>query len=217
MTNYSAVLFDVDGTLVDSGPVVVECFQKALSDMGMPPLNAEGQRKIIGPPLGVSFNLIAGVPTEAVEEAISIYRSYYRERFLEPALYPGIAELLKNLHTAGIPIATATTKVEALAEQQLQHLGLDQYFDVIAGATDDPHHTKVKVVADALRRLADKGLDTTSAVLVGDREFDVEGAELNDLPLIVADWGYGVPEEFVSPAVAAHAKSPSALQEMLLD
>lgn len=216
MKNYSAVLFDVDGTIVDSGPVVVECFQRALSDLGLPPLDTEGQRQIIGPPLATSFNMIAGVPTEAVDEAIATYRSYYSSRFLEPPLYPGIAEVLKTLHEAGIPIATATTKGEPLAVAQLAHLDLDQYFDVIAGATDDPECTKITVVADALTRLGQKGFDVSNAVLVGDRMFDVEGAELNDIPLIVADWGYGIPEEFASPAVAAHAKSPTELQKLLL-
>lgn len=213
---FTPVLFDVDGTIVASGELVMECFQLTMEKLGMPPLPAESLRKVVGPPLAVSMNLLAGVPEEGVEEAVAIYRSFYLPRFLETPVYGGIEQLLADLHAAGIPLATATTKLEKMAKEQLEHLGLAKYFTVIAGATPDPLCTKATVVADALERLRSVGVETVNPVLVGDRSFDVEGAEINGIKVIAAGWGYGVPEEFDSEVVVAVAPDVDAARKYLI-
>lgn len=213
---WNPVLFDVDGTLVASGAVITECFQQTLVDLGVPLLSDEDLRRVIGPPLHVSLNLLAGIPVEEVDEAVRIFRTHYLPRYLEPQLYQGAAELVRELHAAGIPLATATTKPEPMAKELLAHLGIDQYFAVIAGASPDPDCTKDTVIADALQRLRDKGVPTSNPVLVGDRSFDVQGAEVNGISAIAAAWGYGDPAEFVSPSLVAVATDIDDLRQLLL-
>lgn len=213
---YSPVLFDVDGTIVASGELVMECFQQTMQQLDLPLLPAATLRKVVGPPLAVSMNLLAGVPEEDVDEAVKVFRSFYLPRFLEPKVYPGVRELLADLHQAGVALATATTKREDLARQQLDHLELSQYFTVIAGATADPLCSKTAVVSDALKRLSAAGCPATNPVLIGDRSFDVEGAEMNGIKLIGAGWGYGERSEFESPAVLTVANTVEEVRPYLL-
>lgn len=213
---FSAVLFDVDGTLVESGQLITECFQTALKEIGHPGLPQTTVSQVVGPPLAHSFASIAGLSAEKVPLAIDSYRAHYLPRYLEPPLYPGIRELLADLHAAGIPLATATSKMERSAKRQLEKWEIDQYFTVIAGATPSPDSTKQLVVADALKRLRGAGTDVENAVLVGDRVFDVNGAEANGIKAIAALWGYGEDSEFDSPALVAKADSVSDLRALLL-
>lgn len=209
------ILFDVDGTLFASGDLVMNSYQQTLTELGLPPLPPETLRKVVGPPLIVSFHELAGIPERHVEHAVKTYRNIYTPKVLEPPLYEGIPGLLEDLHTAGIPLATATTKLEQFAALQIEHWGLDRYFQVIAGASDDPSSTKTTVVADALARLQRRGVDTEGALLIGDRIHDVEGAAANNISVIGAAWGYGDSSEFESPIVQSVARDVEHLRELL--
>ncbi|WP_350258568.1 HAD hydrolase-like protein [Scrofimicrobium sp. R131] len=213
---WPTVLFDVDGTLVASGELIMECFQAALVEIGRDPLTDDQITHVVGPPLGYSFSHFAQIEPELMDEAIRVYRALYLPRFLEPPMYPGIPELVAELAEAGVRLGTATSKMETMAQAQLEYLGLAPYFDVIAGASPDPASTKSHVVADALSRLGAVGADLDRPVLVGDRHHDVEGATDNNIAVIGAGWGYGSPEEFTAPAVVAVAAQVADLRDLLL-
>lgn len=185
----SCILFDVDGTLVDSAPVVIDIFIEVLTQRGIAAPSPHALRAHVGPPLWQSLRDL-GIPPEDLEEVIGIYRSLYRQRFLEPPLFDGIDSLLHSLHTTGIPLATATSKQEYMAREQLEYLELAELFTVIAGATPDPDSTKTSVLRDALRRLSAAGADISRPILVGDRHFDVEGARHVGIAVLGAGWGY---------------------------
>jgi len=165
---WTAVLCDVDGTIVDSAGVVIRSFQRTAADLGLPRRTDAEYRRFVGPPLHQSF-LALGLRGDDAARAVDHYRSVYREYYLEPDPYPGIAPLLADLHDAGLAMATATSKQEYMATGQLEHLGLARHFDVIAGATPDPACTKATVIRDALARLTARGRDVSRPVLVGDR------------------------------------------------
>jgi phosphoglycolate phosphatase len=79
-----------------------------------------------------------------------------------------------------------------------------QYLDLITGASDDEvRNTKADVVAEALRRLRERGADVSRPVLIGDRHHDVEGAAEHDVPTILVTWGYGEPSEHVGAVAVA--------------
>lgn len=191
---FTCVLFDVDGTLVDSAPVVIDVFEEVLPTLGLPvPPRTELLRQV-GPPLWESFPDL-GLPVDDVPAAITAYRSRYVDRCLEPPLFAGMAELVRDLAAAGLPLATATSKQEAMARKQMDHLDLTQHFAVIAGSTPGPDSTKATVVHDALARLREHGADVSRPVIVGDRHFDIEGAHANGIEVIGAGWGYAQPGE----------------------
>ena len=191
---FTAILFDVDGTLVDSGSVVVDCFIQTSRELGLPEHPRDHYLQYAGPPLRVSFANL-GLKGEQIDQAITHYRSLYHHRFLEPGAFPGIDELLHGLVAAQLPLATATSKQEYMAKDQLEHLGLAHYFTHIVGATPSPQCTKTTVIRDALQRLDADGVDISRPVLIGDRIWDVHGGAEVGLPVIGVEWGYADPGE----------------------
>jgi phosphoglycolate phosphatase len=148
--------------------------------------------------------------------ALAIYRPRYLEiGALDSTVFPGVADVLKAVHAAGIPVSLATSKPETPARLILSHYGLLGEFDVITGASDDEvRSSKADVVAEALVRLAATGADLSRPVLVGDRKHDVEGAAANGIPTIFVDWGYGVADE--QAGAIAVIPTPADLQKLLL-
>ena len=193
-TPWTTVLFDVDGTLVDSATVVVRAFRETLADLGLRSRTDAELAAFVGPPLTTSFTAL-GLSGQALEAAVSHYREIYHTLYLEPQVYPGIPELVADLDDAGIVLATATSKQEYMARDQLDHLGVLPHFRVVAGATPDPTCTKADVIRDALSRLGDAGARALRPVLVGDRRWDVEGGDAVGVPVIGAGWGYAAPGE----------------------
>jgi phosphoglycolate phosphatase len=148
-------------------------------------------------------------------QALAIYRPRYLEvGALDSSLFPGVADVLRAIHAAGVPLSLATSKPETPATLMLSHFGLLDCFDVITGASDDEvRSSKQDVVAEALIRLAALGADLSRPVLVGDRIHDVEGAAANGVPTIFAAWGYGTPAE--RDGSVAVAEAPADLPALL--
>ncbi|BDZ54655.1 hypothetical protein GCM10025870_17280 [Agromyces marinus] len=121
-------------------------------------------------------------------------------------MFPGVEGVIRSLHAAGMPIALATSKPESMARRVLEHVGLDGYFTVIAGASEDEERsTKADVVAEALRRLRAHGVDVSDPVMVGDRGYDTLGAAAHDVPTILVEWGYGSPAEAGDAFAVVHS------------
>ena len=185
----SVVLFDVDGTIVDSAPAVMNAFRGALSDYDLPIPDDQRLRTYVGPPLWYSFSDL-GYEGELLANLVSGYRARYHAHYLDPEPFPGVIELLHDLHRAGIPLATATSKQAPMALAQMEHLGLSEVFDVIAGATPDPASSKATVIREALTLLEARGVDTSHPVIIGDSIWDVRGAQEAGIPVIGVGWGY---------------------------
>lgn len=215
MKNYDVILFDLDGTLTDPVLGITTCVQKALEHFG---IHVEDRRELtpyIGPPLLEGFQKFHGLSREQAEEAIAIYRERFSTVGLfENEMYPGIDELLEKLKLQGKVLGVATSKPEPFAIRILEHFGLDGYFDEICGAelSTGGRNSKEDVLRHALAVLGVDDLST--AVLVGDRKYDVDGAEKVGIDSIGVLYGYGSKEEFTY-AVAV-AQSVPELEKILL-
>ena len=212
---WSAVLFDLDGTIVDSASDITASLAHMFTEMGLEAPSDEVLRSYVGPPLLDSLRMTAGFTDAEAWEALNVYRDHYGDHVLRSPVFPGVAHLLQRLHDTGVPVALATSKPESMARAVLDHHGLSQYFTVIAGASDDEERsTKADVVAEALRRLQALGVDTRTAVMVGDRGYDTLGALANGVPTIMVEWGYGGPEEAGDAIATVH--STDQLRNLLL-
>jgi phosphoglycolate phosphatase len=211
--SFGPVLFDLDGTLTDSGPGITESVRYALAELGLPELDDLQLRSFVGPPLADSLRAAVGLDPAGVQQAISVYRGRYAEiGMYDNAVYPGIPELLEALVADGRRLAVATSKLTVTAVAICEHFGIDRYFETICGA--DPaglRHAKADIVFDAL---AVVGV-ATGAVLVGDRSYDVAGAHANGISCIGAGWGYGADGELASAGADMIAASVSELAELL--
>jgi hypothetical protein len=185
----SAVLFDVDGTIVDSAPVVMSTFREVLSDFGLPIPDDQRLRSYVGPPLWHSFGEL-GYSGQLLSDLVRGYRERYMRHHLDPEPFEGVPELVWDLHRAGVPVATATSKQTPMAIAQMERLGLSQAFDVIAGATPDPGSSKTTVIHEAVARLGALGADVSHPVIVGDSIWDVRGGHEAGIPVIGVGWGY---------------------------
>ena len=197
---YTSILFDLDGTLVDSGEGVLKCAELGLRHFNLPIPSPEEMRTFVGPPLRDSFIRFGCTPEQA-EEAIAVYRSRYTTvgKF-ELFVYPGIEQLLADLKDAGCKLYVATSKPETVSVEILNHLGLAKYFTYIAGAAlDKSRGTKEEVIAYLLEQVG----DLEGALMVGDTAYDVIGAERHGIPCAAISWGYGTIEsiEAANPAV----------------
>lgn len=207
-----AVLFDLDGTLTDSGEGIINCAQMTLERFGLPVPSREEMRVFVGPPLAETFAKY-GVPADRTEEAIAIFRSRYLPigKF-ENHPYPGIRELLEALKAQGHQLYVATSKPEATAVEVLEHFDLAKYFDRICGATFDQSRTsKSDVIAFLLQA---EGM-ADDAVMVGDTAFDVTGAAAHGIATIGVSWGYGTVEDMQKAGAVAIADTPQMLLHLL--
>jgi phosphoglycolate phosphatase len=182
------VIFDLDGTLTDSAEGIVASFLHALSHVGAPVPEGNLAAQIVGPPMDDTFRALElGANADA---AIAAFRAEYGSRgWAMNTLFDGIAPLLADLQAAGVRLAVATSKLEPTAQRILAHFGLDQHFEVIAGASPDgSRKTKVEVLAHALDQLQPL---PERVLMVGDRSHDVDGASAHGIDTVVVGWGYG--------------------------
>ncbi len=192
---YQTIIFDLDGTISDSGLGIMNTAIHTLKKFGIEITDRSQLRKFIGPPLQYSFEHFFGLSKEDTQKAVAYYRAYYSEKGLyENIIYDGMADLLHRLSDDGCTLIVATSKLETFAAQILEYFGVKQYFSYIAGSNmDTSRSSKEEVLAYALEM--GKVQDKSSAVMVGDREFDIIGAKKVGLDCVGVLYGYGSREE----------------------
>jgi phosphoglycolate phosphatase len=182
------VIFDLDGTLTDSAEGIVSSFRHALGQIGASVPEGDLASRIVGPPMHHTLSEMG--LGEHADTAIAAYRADYTTRgWAMNSLFDGIGPLLADLRGAGVRLAVATSKAEPTARRILAHFGLDQHFEVVAGASvDGTRATKTDVLAHALAQLQPL---PQRVLMVGDRLHDVEGAAAHGIDAVVVGWGYG--------------------------
>lgn len=191
--NFQYILFDLDGTITESGPGITNSVYYAVTKMGYKVEDRSILRRFIGPPLSESFQKYFGMTKTQAAEAIQCYREYYTEKgIFENTVYEGIEESLRTLKKHGKQLTIATSKPEKFAKQIAEHYGFAQYFDVICGASlDESLVAKADIMANALQALGVSAEEKAKVLMVGDREHDIFGAKKNQVASMGVLYGYG--------------------------
>ena len=193
---YKYLMFDLDGTLVESGDGIVASAKHALRTMGWKQLDEAEYNKFIGPPLFDSFTKFCGMNPGEADRAIEIYREHYESAgYLLAPMYEGVEAMLDELQDKGYTMMVVTSKPAPIAEKIIKKHGLDKYFVNLTG----PSHEEKTVHKDVMikRAFEKNGItDPKSAVMIGDRKFDIEAANKNGVDSIAVMYGYGNREEF---------------------
>ena len=202
----AAVIFDLDGVIVDSREAITTCLNHALREGRHPERPPEDLYRHIGPALADAFGELLERPRddEAVVACVSSYRRIYATESLRlTKLIPGMAEVLGRLDARkGI----ASSKPVAFSEPILEQLGIRHHFEVVAGPDLNPFgETKTTTIATALETLG------RPAVMVGDRRHDVEGAHANGIPCVGVTWGIGPRAELETAGAELLVERPHEL------
>ena len=213
MLKYNAILFDVDGTLIDSAPGILHTLEEVFHTMGVDTTNVN-LRRYLGPPLRKSFGEHFSDKAK-IEEAAERYRASYREKGShECAVFPGVPEMLRRLKEAGLVLCTATSKPTRVVTPILEEQGLAEYFDFIGGASmDESRDTKTAVVRYVLAQPMMQG---KRVLMVGDRNDDMCGAADCGLDAAGALYGYGSREELEPFHPVILAKDCADLADQIL-
>ncbi|MCR4792251.1 MAG: HAD family hydrolase [Lachnospiraceae bacterium] len=213
--DYEHILFDLDGTLTDSGPGIMNGFEYAMRKMGMDVPDRSSLRRFVGPPLGVSWEETLGFPPEEAQKGIAFYKEYYAEKGVyENEVYSGVRELLSELRSHGKKLYVATTKAEPMVEVVMDHFGLRDFFSGIAASNNVDRINKIDVIKYILEECG--VTDTEKAVMVGDRHYDITGAQHFGLDSIGVLYGYGNREEMEKAGATYIADTVGDIAKIIL-
>lgn len=215
MGTRKAVLFDLDGTLIDSSEGVTKCVSYALEHFGIQEQDYEKLKVFIGPPLVESFQKQYGFSREKSREAVEIYRKRYQTiGIYECSLYPKVRECIASLKERGYLIGVASSKPEESCRIILEHFGILDLFDDVVGATFDGRiDTKEEVLNEVLRRWGQ--IPREEMCLIGDTIFDVEGANRVGIACVGVTFGFGNLEEMKEAGIVAVCDSMEQLPELI--
>lgn len=195
MSKFKYILFDFDGTLVDSSEGIFKSLTYAFENMGHGTPTQELLRKFVGPPLHYSFTQFCGFTSEHAYEMTEKYRERYKKiGYLENRVYDGIPEMLAKLQDEGYVLGTASSKPVKFIDDICEQRGIKKYFRHIGGTQfDNIKESKTLVIKNAMDAL---GADTENTLMVGDRLFDIQGAHEAGVPCCAVLFGFGSREEF---------------------
>ena len=211
MSKYKYLLFDLDGTITDSFDSVANSFIYALSFYGIKVTDKSQLRPILGPPLKDSFMNLFGFTSEDAEKAVEKYRERYEVyNTLENRLYEGMDKFLRLLYQSDYKLILATSKPEKYAVKILEYFNICNYFHSVCGASfDKTRNDKIDILKYALEKNAI--YDISSAVMIGDRKYDLEAAAELGIDCIGVLYGYGDYEELSSYPNVFLAPTPEML------
>lgn len=217
MSKYKYLFFDLDGTIIDSFDSVTRCFAYALESYGIYVKDLNELKPILGPPLLDAFISLYGFSEEEAVKAVAKYRERYIHTYvIESKIYDGIKDVLSKLCKKGYKLVLATSKPEKYARTIIDHYDISKYFYFITGATmDKTRDSKTKVLEYILSEI--KPDDISEIVMIGDRKFDLLGAEKFGIDGIGVLYGYGDREELENCPHVFLAKSPEDLYNYIID
>lgn len=196
------ILWDLDGTIINSEEGITKCVQYALKEKGIDEPDLKNLRCFIGPPLDVMFREKYDMTPEEAGESVQKYRERYNTLgIMECCLYNGVKETIIRMKEAGYWVALASSKPEMACRRLLEHFGLTPYFDEIVGATlDGSIGTKEQVLEELYRRA---GVEKSAMCLIGDTKYDAKGAKDFGIRCIGVSYGFGTREEMIEAGAEA--------------
>lgn len=214
---YKLIVFDFDGTVVDTGEGIIKSLIYALEKHSVPVPDEKFLRRFIGPPIYDSFVNDYGATEENVHDFIKSYRErYFVKGIYECEVYDGVIEMLEAIRKAGYMTGIASSKPEKLVYDVMNYTGITALFDAVCGV--DLDESKKKSKAELIMLCAEKlGVkNTDEIIMVGDRFYDIDGAKNAGTDSAGMLYGYGSREEFIEHGAKHIFASAKELEDFLL-
>jgi len=215
---YRYILFDLDGTLVDSKEGIFNCIRYALETMGEPVPAEETLNCFIGPPLYQSYMDHCGFDRETANHAVRLFRERYaRQGRFEVVAAPGMVDVCRRLQEKGYILCLASSKPEAMCRPICEMLGYTPSLREIVGSPPSEDMKKEIIVREALDRLGIREEEKAEVLMVGDRRYDVEGAAANGLSCVgVSFFDYAPPGELAEAGAVAVVRTAEELEAFIM-
>ena len=186
---YKLVIFDLDGTIADTSPGILNSIRYTQKKMNLPEITLEKMYSHIGPPMSESYYRNFGLTGDRLNQAISYHKEYsMKQGYKEIKLYDGIIDLLNNLIKEGVITAVATLKAHSTTLKIFEHLGITDKFNIIKGVDGINPKTKAQLIEDCIEETE---FEKSECVLIGDSKYDAIGAEQAGIDFIAATYGFG--------------------------
>lgn len=213
---YHTVLWDLDGTVFESGEGILQTARETMAHFGWPEPEPERLRRFVGPPSHESYERIAGMPHEMAQRAGHWHRArYLAGNWRMSRFFPGIPELLRDLRREGAKLAVASTKPRPAMEAMMDAFSLWDTFDFFACANPDgTGGEKPALIRRALDALGEH--DNSRAVMIGDTRYDAAGARDTAVPFIGVLYGYGTREDMEEQGARVFAADAGELRRLLI-
>lgn len=184
---YDLVIFDLDGTLLDTSPGIFGSVRYAEQTLNLTPITDEELREFVGPPPKDMYKKKYNLSDEDAMKATNAHRKYGIEKAIyEAEKYDGMEEVLRELKDRNIKLAVATLKKQNIAEKVLEHFDIKDYFDAIVGMNDEETLTKKMTIEKVIDMT-----EASKALMVGDSEYDYNGASEAGITFIGVTYGFG--------------------------
>lgn len=208
------IIFDLDGTIIQSGEGIIKSFEYSLAKMGLEVPNVKELEKFIGPPLEDTFRNSLGFTEQEADRALFFYREHYAKSGKSMnKIYAGVEETIKELSKEHV-LAVGTSKLEESARDIIKYFDLEKYFAFVGGAAmDGSRNTKAKVLKYVLENIG--GYDSEETYMIGDRFYDIKGAKELNLKSIGVKWGYGEEKELIDAGADYIVNNTDELKELV--
>lgn len=211
----TCVIFDLDGTLLDTSPGIVESVQYALQRLGYPALSRQELLRFIGPPLQDSFQRCCGCGRAEADALTAEFRAHYRAgALLHAEPYDGIPALCEALHRQGFLLTVATGKPQDFSERLVRHFRLHRFFTAVFGTDPEGRLKKPELILLCANAV---GADASQCVMVGDTEHDAKGAQLAGVPFLAVSYGFGDSGEMLRYPRIGAADTPRDILRILTE
>lgn len=211
---YDAVLFDFDGTVADTGVGIFNSIQYAVEAVGHAPLSSEVLRTFIGPPVFDSFKRELNLNDEQCEFAVKKYREKYSESGIyQLEMYDGMKKLLEELKAKGIKVGIASSKPESFILRLLNIIEIKEFVDYVScPAADKANREKFELINSSAEFF---GINKSRILMVGDRLFDINGANIAGVDSVGVTFGYGSKEELENAGATYIASSVGEICDII--
>ncbi len=217
MARYDAVIFDLDGTLLDTLDDLMDAVNHALIQMDWPTRTRDEVRQFVGNGVAklLERSVPAGTARSDTEKALDIFKAYYGvHKQDKTAPYPGVAQLLKALRERGVKLAVVSNKFDAAVKALM-----DDYFpgllDACAGENEAAGVPKKPDPAMVLRVMETLGVTADRAVYVGDSDVDLQTAQNAGLPCVSVTWGFRDRDFLTAHGAAVFADAPADILDLI--
>lgn len=214
--SYKYIIFDLDGTVLDTAPGIMKNIYATLDKMGLSVPDSLTRESFIGPPLLVGLREIPGIENQRDEEALELYNELFWDIGVNNEMqFEGMDAVLKTLVAKGYKLGLATLKLHKYISSEFKRAGYTDYFTVINGAVPELNlDDKITLIK---KTVAEFGADISECIMIGDSEFDGLGAKACDMDFMAVTYGYGIKskDDLTDIPYVAIANSPQEILENL--